>query len=88
MLCGTVVGLELMGQGVWFDIPCTWVIRRGKVKAIKEQCPSGLTGAQQLARKKAHVTFGPLLMAETGLPPPRSLTHPLLQQTGSLGLEG
>ena len=46
MLCGKVVGLELTGQGVWFDIPCTWAIRQGKVRAIKEQCPSGLTGAQ------------------------------------------
>ena len=50
MLCGTVVGLELTGQGVWFDIPCTWAIRQGEVKAIKEQRPSGLTGVQPFGR--------------------------------------
>ena len=50
MLCGTVVGLELTGQGVWLDIPCTWAIRQGEVKAIKEQRPSGLTGVQPFGR--------------------------------------
>ena len=34
------------------------------------------------------VTFNPLLTTETGLSPPRSLMHPLPQQTGILDLEG